>query len=233
VDEQVANWPGKAGLRPRATGLGSLRSHANELKKASDVELMSRLRQGEQEALSHLFDRFHRLVLSVSSRIVRDRGEAEDLTQETFFDLYRLIERFDPTKGSVKAWIVQLAYHKSLNRRRYLALRGAFSERRVMEFDPLEEPSIAGPGATADDLMAIVKKGFDTLSEKQQQAVESVCFEGLLFTEIAERTKDSLGNVRHNYYRGIDKLRKYVKDNLGDTNHQLAARRVDEGGGEK
>jgi RNA polymerase sigma-70 factor (ECF subfamily) len=221
VDEQVARWPERS--VPTKRGLAAARGHGRDLRKLSDVELMSRLLDGEQEALSHLFDRYHRLVLSIASRIVRDRGEAEDLMQEVFFELYRLVERYDSSKGTVKVWIVQLAYHKSLNRRRYLSLRGAFDEHQATEFDPPDTRSVTTPGVFTDDLMPIVRKGLATLSEKQRETVESVCFDGLLFTEIAERTKESLGNVRHHYYRGIERLRKFVKDSLGSKENRPAA----------
>jgi RNA polymerase sigma-70 factor (ECF subfamily) len=221
VDEQAARWLEQS--VPTKRGLAPSRPRGAELKKLSDLELMNHLRNGDQEALSHLFDRYYRLVLSIASRIVRDRGEAEDLMQETFFELYRLVERYDSSKGTVKVWIVQLAYHKSLNRRRYLSLRGAFDERQAAEFDPADVPATLGAGGFAEDLMPIVRKGLETLSEKQRETVESVCFDGLLFSEIAEQTKESLGNVRHHYYRGIERLRKYVKDSLSSKEDGSAA----------
>jgi RNA polymerase sigma-70 factor (ECF subfamily) len=195
-----------------------------DLSKLPDVELMQRLRKGEQEALSHLFDRYHRLVLSIASKIIRDHTEAEDVMQEVFFEVYRVAHRFDAAKGSVKPWIVQFAYHRSLNRRRYLALRGAFEDAQIREFDPPETASPHGnDGHSCDDILAIVQQGLATLTPKQREAVELACFEGLLFAEIAERSKESLGNVRHHYYRGIDKLREFVKHKLHPEESERAA----------
>ena len=221
VDEQVAQWPEQS-LRAKNGLAGSGTPGAN-LKKLSDAELMHRLRSGEQEALAHLFARYHRLVLNVAIRIVRDRGEAEDLMQEVFFEVYRLVDRFDSAKGTAKGWIVQLAYHKSFNRRRYLTLRGAFEERRVTEFDPPDAQSVESPWGPAQDVMPLVEKGLAALSEKQRQTVEAVCFEGLLLSEVAERTKESLANVRHHYYRGIEKLRSFVKQQLAERENRRAS----------
>jgi RNA polymerase sigma-70 factor (ECF subfamily) len=221
VDEQVAQWPEQS-LRAK-NGLARSSTAGANLKKLSDAELMHRLRSGEQEALAHLFARYHRLVLNVATRIVRDRGEAEDLMQDVFFEVYRLVDRFDSAKGTAKGWIVQLAYHKSFNRRRYLALRGAFEERRLTEFDPPDAQSFGSPAGLAQDVMPLVEKGLMTLSEKQRQTVEAVCFEGLLLSEVAERTKESLANVRHHYYRGIEKLRSFVKDELADGENRRAS----------
>jgi len=211
VDEQVARW-----MEVAADDSAEL-SHpkADDLSSLSDAELMARLQNGKQEALSHLFDRYHRLVLNIATRIVRDRGEAEDLMQEVFFDVYRVADRFDPAKGTAKSWIVQFTYHKGLNRRKYLALRGAFEDLRIGECDPPEEgyDPRRDNGHSSDDILATVRKGLATLSVKQRETVELACFEGFLLREIADRTKEPLGNVRHHYYRGIAKLREFVKRN--------------------
>lgn len=183
-----------------------------DLCRLADQELMALLRQGQHESLSQLFDRYHRLVLAITSKIVRDRAEAEDLMQEVFFDVYRFVHRFDPAKGTVRGWIIQFAYHKGLNRRKYLALRGTFEDQQIEEFD-LAEVS-AQNGHPSSEVLAIIQQGLATLPPRQRETVELVCVDGFLLREIAERKKESLGNVRHHYYRGIQKLRTYVTQNL-------------------
>src|SRR3954468_1617428 len=95
--------------------------------------LIARLRQGHADALPVLFDRFHRLVLNVALKIVRDPGEAEDVMQDVFFEIFNKAAQFDPAKGSAKTWILQYAYHRSLSRRQYLALRNFYDRRRIGE----------------------------------------------------------------------------------------------------
>src|SRR5262245_54069104 len=84
---------------------------------------MEELKGGHVDALAVLFDRYRRLVFTVAKRILRDPAEAEDLTQDVFIEIYRKANLFDPRKGCVKAWVLQYAYHRSFNRRRYLSLR--------------------------------------------------------------------------------------------------------------
>src|ERR1044071_3067324 len=97
----------------------------------SDEDVMERLRNGHPDALPILFDRFYRLVLRIASRILRDPGEAEDVMQDVFFELFNKAAQFDPAKGSAKTWILQYAYHRSLSRRQYLALRNFYDRRRT------------------------------------------------------------------------------------------------------
>jgi RNA polymerase sigma-70 factor (ECF subfamily) len=59
-----------------------------------------------------------------------------------------------------------------------------------------------------------VKQGLATLTPRQREAVELACLEGFMLREIADRTHEPLGNVRHHYYRGIEKLRQFVRLHL-------------------
>ena len=179
----------------------------------SDEEVMAELRQGHPEALPILFDRFYRVVLKIALRILRDPGEAEDVMQEVFFEIFKKAAQFDPARGSTKTWILQYAYHRSLSRRQYLALRNFYNRHQVTEQEVSESISLdrSWQGLTFQEWRRVIEEGLATLNEKQRTTLELACFEGLLLSEIAERTKESLPNVRHYYYRGLDALRKFLQ----------------------
>jgi RNA polymerase sigma-70 factor (ECF subfamily) len=179
----------------------------------SDEDVMERLRKGDPDALPILFDRFCRLVLRIASRILRDAGEAEDVMQEVFLEIFNRAAQFDPAKGSAKTWILQYAYHRSLSRRQYLALRNFYNRRQVGERQFSESCSLdpSWRGLTVQEWRRVIAQGLATLNEKQRKTLELVCFQGLLLSEIAERTKESLPNVRHHYYRGLEGLRKFLQ----------------------
>jgi RNA polymerase sigma-70 factor, ECF subfamily len=224
MDERLAKWP--EGTRSVETRTASSGSPPLDLGKESDVDLMARLKNGQQEALSPLFDRYHRLVLSIAAKIVRDRTEAEDVMQDVFLEVYRLVDRFDPDKGTAKSWIMQFAYYKSLKRRRYLALRGAFKDKQIHAFDPSEASYFSNSQDEeylTQEILLAVQQGLAELTPRQREVVQLVCFEGLLFSEVAERTKESVSNARHHYYRGIEKLREFMKRNLQSDKKQRAA----------
>src|SRR6516225_6610637 len=82
----------------------------------TDEDVMEQLRQGHPDALPILFDRFYRLVLKVALRILRDKGEAEDVTQDIFLEIFNKADQFDRSRGTAKIWILQYAYHWSLSR---------------------------------------------------------------------------------------------------------------------
>ncbi len=174
---------------------------------------MELLRQGHVDALPILFDRFYRLVLKIALRILRDPGEAEDVMQDVFFEIFNKAAQFDPAKGSTKTWILQYAYHRSLSRRQYLALRNFYDRHQISEREVSESNSVdvSWRGLTFQEWRRVIKQGLATLNEKQRKTLELACFQGLLLSEIAERTKQSLPNVRHHYYRGMEGLRKFLQ----------------------
>jgi RNA polymerase sigma-70 factor, ECF subfamily len=179
----------------------------------TDEDVMEQLREGQPDALPVLFDRFHRLVLKVALRILRDPGEAEDLMQEIFLEIFKRAGQFDRAKGSAKTWILQYAYHRSFSRRQYLVLRNFYDRNRTTELEAIESQYIelSWRGLTFQEWARVIHQGLATLNEKQRKTLEMVCFQGLLLNEIAERTKESLPNVRHHYYRGLQALRKFLQ----------------------
>jgi len=179
-----------------------------KLEDATDEDLLQQLRGGVTDALAVLFNRHYRQVFGVARRILRDSGEAEDLMQEVFLEVFREAEKFDPARGSVKTWILQYAYHRSLNRLKYLELRGHYDERSAIGIsDHRDTPSSA-------DRQSIVR-GLDHLSNNERRVIEQVYFEGLVLTEVADRTGQPLANVRNYYYRGLRRLRVALGLGLG------------------
>src|SRR5262245_56457416 len=81
---------------------------------------MVRLQDGDVDALSVLYDRYCTIILSVGARLLGDATEAEDLLQEVFLYLFRNNRAFKASKGSVDTWLVQIAYCRALDRRKWL-----------------------------------------------------------------------------------------------------------------
>jgi len=182
-----------------------------ELKLLSDADLMAHLRAGCNDALAILFDRYSRLVLSVAVKIVRDPGEAEDVMQTVFLEIFRSVAQFDPAKGTTKVWILQYAYHRAINRRQHLNARSFYDQTNleVVENRLPETPSTLG-NLTQNELKYLIRQGLATLNGAQRQVIELASSNGLSMKEIATKTGDSLVNVRHHYYRGLQKLRLFV-----------------------
>src|SRR5580698_8636433 len=90
---------------------------------ASDESLIAQVCAGDREALAALFERYARLTRSVAGRILRDAAEAEDLVQDLFLYIELKCGIFDSSKSTARSWIVQMTYHRAIDRRRYLIAR--------------------------------------------------------------------------------------------------------------
>src|SRR5258708_28711694 len=99
----------------------------------SDDVLAQHVGNGFEECFALLFHRYFRQVFVLAFKILRERSEAEDLLQEVFLAIFLQRERFDAAKGSVKTWILQFAYFRSLLRRRYLRVRNFYKQEEVVE----------------------------------------------------------------------------------------------------
>jgi RNA polymerase sigma-70 factor (ECF subfamily) len=195
---------------PRLESIPSARAvvRAALIKETSDEILLALVGNGDKEALSVLFQRHARAVYNVSRRILKDDSEAEDLLQELFLFIFQKAKTFDLAKSSASSWIIQMAYHRALDRRRYLSFRQHYKAQELYE-----DRLIGNRGQISINELAgraLLSKLRKELSTDQQQTLELHFFEGYSFHEIAEKTGETLGNVRNHYYRGIERLRSHI-----------------------
>jgi RNA polymerase sigma-70 factor (ECF subfamily) len=139
----------------------------------------------------------------VAVHIVRDEGEAEDVVQTVFLNLFQAAANFDPLRGTLKVWLLQFAYHRSINRRRSLSTQGVY---RWDELDADNERS-QEPAAEA---IRLCEQMLMRLKPIQRQVLELTYFEGCTAQEIAVRQGRQATNVRHDLYRGLAKLRAFL-----------------------
>ena len=192
-------------------------SAADTIERApgdSDEALVALIGAHATEALACLFRRYARLVRSVAIRILGDASEADDLLQDVFLFIHRKAGLFDPSKCSARSWIVQMTYHRAIDRRRYLQSRHFYTN---VDLDGTTETLNPRSEATVDPAFGTELVGnttiqglLDTLTEDQRNTLSLHFYEGYTFAEIASKLDQSLGNIRNHYYRGLEKLRKQV-----------------------
>jgi RNA polymerase sigma-70 factor, ECF subfamily len=188
-----------------------------------DEELVREFRSGSTQALGVIFDRYYRLVLATAWRVLRDVGEAEDLTQSVFFEISRKAAQFDPAKGPLNKWILTLAYHRSLNRKNYLMTRQFYKGHLDLIGENGEELWSTSLMLPAQEATRLVNECLGLLDPRQRQVMELVFFEDLTFKEIAEHTQQTFGNVRNQYYRGLKRLRTHLSASSREDRGQALA----------
>ena len=183
--------------------LGQLRQ-----KLLSDEALVEHLQKGNADALRVLFERHSPLLFAIGRRILRNEAEAEDAVQQIFIDVFRSIHRFDPEKGKFKTWLLMFGYQRILNCRRALV------SNRFFDTDPFDELVPDAPPSSPDyslaEMSVLIEQALSHLQLRQRKTIELIYYEGLTAEEVAGRTGETVRVVRHNLYRGLEKLRKAI-----------------------
>jgi len=192
-------------LREMTLSKHSCEVQAGHFCKLSDEELMQYATTGHHDALTILFDRYHHLVFDVALRIVRDPGEAEDVVQNVFLDVFRAMANFDSRKGILRVWLLQYAYHRALHRKRHLVSNHFY---RWENLDTaIEIGSNRALWGELPEAVRLAEQMLENLKPRQREVVELTYYQGLTAEEIARRLGESPHAVRHHLQRGVAALR--------------------------
>ncbi len=184
--------------------LGALRQ-----KFLTDEALASALQSGNADALTVLFERHASSLYRIARRILRNEAEAEDAVQQIFLDVFRSIQQFDPEKGGFKTWLLLFAFQRISNCRRSLAANRFFDTDPFDELLPAVFPLTERPfGYSLPEASVLVEQVLSALQPRQRRTIELVYYEGLTAEEVSIRTGETVRVVRHNLYRGLEKIRK-------------------------
>jgi RNA polymerase sigma-70 factor, ECF subfamily len=195
---------------------------ARDLPTASDNDLAQELMRENHEALAVLIDRYQRLVFTIAIRIVHDPGEAEDLVQVVFLEIFRKAKLFDPNKGSLKVWLLRYAYTRSMNRREQLEHRGFYTNAELDEARPLFLPHRAmfDGSLSVQEGSRFIQQMLDKVSSNQRRAIELIALQGLTLQEAAKAMDLSLAATRNHYYRGILALRAFCTNQPAEVERE-------------
>lgn len=202
-------WPLRVDPR-RALAYLRAMSGAGERPEAAldDAALIAEAAHGEASALSALYDRYAPLMLAVAQRILGDREIAEDLVHDVFMEVWRAAASYDPTRGSVRTWIMVRLRSRALDRKRSAAFRREVATDKIPQ--STDDGAAADLLASAPDRQAVVA-ALAELPDEQRQVLELAYFEGLSSTEIAARMGSPVGTVKSRTAAAIGKLRNALE----------------------
>lgn len=181
---------------------------------ATDVELICSLRQGNQHALSILYDRYGGLVYTLALKLLDRRDEAEDLTQDVFLSFWKQ-EKFDPTRAKLSSYLCLITRSRAIDK-----LRSRQSEQKSIERlqqTLVPETNLPTPldFATLAEEQMLVQQSLSTLSEKQRLTLELSYYQDLSQSAIATQLNLPLGTVKTHMRQGLIKLRQLLQSQIG------------------
>lgn len=169
-------------------------------------QLMAQVASGDQLAFATLYDATSRVVFGIVLSVVRDRAQAEEVTQEIYVEAWTSAPKFDAARGSVSGWLNTIAHRRAIDRVRS-AQRSTQRDQRHAEAElQLVEADTSDIVVSRDEARR-VRDALLTLPEAQRTAVQLAYFEGRTHSEVAEYLEVPLGTVKTRIRDAMRRLR--------------------------
>jgi RNA polymerase sigma-70 factor, ECF subfamily len=172
-----------------------------------DAKLIRAATKGDQTALAELYDRYGALLSALGQRILGNRREVEDLLHDVFIEAWRHAKDYDPSRGTVRAWLVMRMRSRALDRVRAAGRAKVLlqDEAKMPEREAPDDPSVAPDQAR-------VRAAVAELPEDQRVVLELGYFQGMTSSEIAKELSVPIGTVKSRVARGLASLRAALKE---------------------
>ncbi len=165
----------------------------------SEIDCITRLRDGDKSALFVLYERYSAALYGVILRMCRKEDLAQDVLQETFLKIWQKIDSYDPDKGKFYTWSYRIAKNTTLN-----ALR---KDRRLIQTEDLNVYTNESTDEVKADYTAL-NGSLKKLEAHHQRAIELVYFNGLTHREAHEEMGVPLGTFKSYVRQALRQLRE-------------------------
>ena len=182
------------------------------LRRLADEELMRLAGRNDAAAFEVIFERHVDAAYALSHRMCGMRSLADDVVQEAFLAVWRRAERYDPARGSVRAWTLGIVHNRAIDALRHAGIH----ERRRASDDGIEElvpaPDRTDGAVLRESSANDIRSALRALPAEQRHAIELAYFGGFTHIEIAEIMDAPAGTVKGRMRLGMQKLRGSLVD---------------------
>jgi RNA polymerase sigma-70 factor (ECF subfamily) len=198
----------------------SARAQAGRARHAvaalADEELMELVGDRDAAAFETVFERHADAAFSLAYRMCGKRAMAEDVVQEAFLSLWRTGARFDPERGSVRAWVLGVVHNRAVDafRRDTVHISRDVTDDGITERMPA--PQRTDREAVRHDEAQQLRGALEDLPAEQRQVIELAYFGGFTHRQIAAMLKLPAGTVKGRMRLGLTKLRRALGE-LGES----------------
>jgi RNA polymerase sigma-70 factor (ECF subfamily) len=185
---------------------------AVDYTKLDDAAIVTLIARRDERALGALYDRYSRLAFSLAMRIVGDRALAEEITADSFVNVWRASGSYSAERGRFVPWLMSVVRHRAIDELRRLNVR---PEGNAVELNEALQMT-AHPDGLEDVVDAhrrreVVRSVLAKLPAPQREALELAYFGGLTQQEIAEKTGTPLGTIKTRMRLGLLKMREELQ----------------------
>jgi RNA polymerase sigma-70 factor (ECF subfamily) len=173
----------------------------------SEQELVALLNQQDNDAFNYLYDHYSGALFTIVNQIVPDKDTASDVLQEVFVNIWKKIDSYDPAKGRLFTWMLNIARNAAIDKVRSKGYRD--NQRN----QPIAESENSGIGMSTNPMINDVglKKVLTTLNEEYRKLIDLSYFQGFTHEEIAKTMGIPLGTVKTRIRSAISQLRTLIR----------------------
>ncbi len=179
-----------------------------------DEELVYRVAQGDERALSELYDRYSRPVYATGIRSLRDAHLAEELVQDAFINVWRGAASFDPRRASFATWLYRVTRNRVVDlarRRRARPISVGDEQLGSVSGGPEPEASVDGWD---------VARALSRIPQEHREVLTLAYFEGLSQREISRRTGVPLGTIKSRTTAALKRLHRSLVNPAAEETHR-------------
>jgi RNA polymerase sigma-70 factor, ECF subfamily len=181
-----------------------------QIGEVSDAQLVTSIARYSEVALAEVYRRHGGAVYGLARRVLNSASDAEDVTQEVFLRLWNEPDRFDPTRGTLRAFLLAQSHARAVD-----AIR-SLNARRLREAKDAQRTANAGYDMQHEawdlSLADQVASALAELPVDERRAIELAYFEGCTYIEVAQRLGEPEGTIKGRIRNGMRRMRKALVD---------------------
>jgi RNA polymerase sigma-70 factor (ECF subfamily) len=214
-DERNPSTDSSSYTTTRGSVSGSIGSRSENEDRAAleDEKLLHLIENGDRSALEVLYNRYAGGIYSLAHHMLQEQGAAEEVTQDTFFNVWRRASSYNVKRGKVSGWLYSIGHHRIIDELRKRRRQESMIYVPDVEAVHRQEDESADPNEYAAQRMqgSRIRKALEALRPELKSVVVLAYYGGLTQSEIAKKLNQPLGTVKTRTRLAL----KALRENLG------------------
>lgn len=182
-----------------------LNQHLNPNLSYSEAELVSLLQSQNEQAFGYLYDNYAGALLGIINQIIPDRETSNDVLQEVFINIWRKVHTYDPAKGRLFTWMLNVARNAAIDK-----VRSRNYQENLKNQSLPEDVNTIGQSVRVQTDDYGLRKLVGKLKDDQKVLIDLSYFQGFTHEEIAKMLALPLGTVKTRIRSALTQLRTLI-----------------------
>lgn len=172
------------------------------MKNEADLFILDRIKSNQSQAIELMYDRFSESLYGIALSVLKNEEDAQDVLQDSFIKGWRKIASYDPNKGTLFTWLLNITRNTAIDKLRIVGKKQD-QEIQITEYNVSNKEGLSFNPDHLD-----LRKQLGNLDVKYQEVINALFFEGMTQQEASDELGIPLGTVKTRYKIAMRELRK-------------------------